>query len=122
MTAEGVDLFDDKAVVIVRNNAELLIMEPDPKGKILHCITNADNGTAFLFSIGLTPKSLTELHDNSTRGNFNWTINDGSLEVSGKTNTWQLCFTNLQNGIKANVWLSEEDTLALQNALFIEMQ
>lgn len=104
--------------IIFENGHDKLMIADDPRGKMLHYISKAEDDAGDVFTIGISAGSLDKLRERSARKVFSWTIKDGSLEVNGKEGKWELVVERQDNHQKCRLFLSDVETNALKQALF----
>lgn len=105
-------------VTVFTTEEDSLRVVNDPRGKILVYMTSAEEGAGDVFSISVSTASLQKLRDRATRNVFSWVIKDGSLEISGKNDSWDLTVQRQDNQQRSRVYLDREQTASLKDALF----
>ena len=103
---------------IVDRDGHVLNVADQGGGKLLLLITGIGTKVTDGYTIGLAPASLAHLREQAVRGEFDWTLCDGTFRIVHRGGPWVLTFTMTSPPYQTcEVRLTDAETKALATAL-----
>jgi hypothetical protein len=94
--------------------------DEDPSSRVLLVDVRGDDDEVHMSEIGIAPRNLEKLRKQAARSVMQFRSKDGALWIQGKAGRWTLR-VSVPGQPSAEVVLDEEETSALQAALFEEL-